>query len=284
MTPQALPIPNHPHDQLNYGVTPPWDSDPPDLITSPDVEPRAYPMPTTLRPYVRAVQELAGCSAGMAAMTTVGAINLSLANDWDVRSLAPKTRPITLFLVPAVESGGRKSTAHDLAWTAHVEADREIVGLWESIQDRDSSQKEDDQPTNLLPQGRRRKVSPKAIRSNTTIEALFRSVDGGRHCQSLASSECGTLTGGWSLTKANKVHTFACFNQLWDGSDPPFDRVQDKVELYIKDKRLSATLSGQRSVINSLILDPASANGFSARVLLFCDPLTPPSPRRFRLA
>ena len=54
-----------------------------------------------------------------------------------------------------------------------------------------------------------------------------------------------------------------------------FDRVQGEVALdIIRNKRLTATLVGQRSVISSLILDPMRPlNGFSARILLLCDPL-----------
>ena len=287
MTTQApasppAPIPNNPPDHLKYG--PAWDVETPDPITAAEMETPAYPVPATLVHYIQAVQELAGCTVGMAAIAVIGAINLALSNNWDVRSLAPVIRPISLFFVGSVESSGRKSTAFDLAWESHKLADREITLVWKSTPDKEDAPRADNNsPVSLVPEEprRRRKSSPKAIRSNTTIEALFRSLAQGRHCQALAMAECGSLVGGWSFAKPQRMSTFSSFNELWDGSDTSFDRVQGEVALDIMDKRLTATLVGQRSVISSLILDPMAANGFSARILLLCDPLTRPIQQHF---
>ena len=282
------PIPNNPSDQLNYSSTDSvWDVETPDPITAPEMETRAYPAPATLAHYIHAIQELAGCTVGMAAIAVIGAINLALSNNWDVRSLAPVTRPITLFFVGSVESSGRKSTAFDLAWESHRKADRAIIKIWKSTPDKeDAPPADNNSPVSLLPEEprRRRKSSPKAIRSNTTIEALFRSLAQGRDCQALAMAECGLLVGGWSFTKSQRMSTFSNFNELWDGSDTSFDRVQGEVALDIMDKRLTLTLVGQRSVISSLIIDPAAANGFTARILLLCDPLTRPIQESFHWA
>ena len=92
------PIPNNPSDQLNYSSTDSvWDVETPDPITAPEMETRAYPAPATLAHYIHAIQELAGCTVGMAAIAVIGAINLALSNNWDVRSWPRSHAPSRSF-------------------------------------------------------------------------------------------------------------------------------------------------------------------------------------------
>ena len=228
-------------------------------------------IPALVLPYVNAVVELAGASVGTAHASVMGAINLLVADLIDVQTLAATPRPSALFFFTASETGWRKSTAHDLAFKAHREADREARLRWEKQRDKPEGK-------GLLPAGMRdiRKVAPVALRSDSTSEAMLKNLSDGRRTQGLITSEAGVMLGGWSFGKAQAGQTLARLNQVWSNEPLNFERSDGRLSFFVEGARLSACLAAQPSFVAEHLLTEAAGNGFSARTLLNRDTARPP--------
>ena len=239
----------------------------PDELTSTFVRLPPLPLPPPVAKYVNAVQELSGCSTGTGHAVTLSAINLLVADMLDVQTLAPDPLPTSLIFVTSCPSGGRKSTAFGLAWKAHKLADSEINRRWQAAQR--SAPFADDADLSLPTRpGRVRPTAPRAIRSDTTIEAAVMNLSDGRPTQSLATAEAGKVLNGWSFSKGQRPHALSIINDLYTGEDSPYDRADKRASFYVEDKRLTVLLAGHQSEIAGLLLSEDAANGFSARTLL----------------
>ena len=239
----------------------------PDELTSKLVRLPPLPLPPPVAKYVNAVQELSGCSTGTGHAVTLSAVNLLVADMLDVQTLAPDPLPTSLIFVTSCPSGGRKSTAFGLAWKAHKLADSEINRRWQAAQR--SAPFADDADLSLPTRpGRVRPTAPRAIRSDTTIEAAVMNLSDGRPTQSLATAEAGKLLNGWSFSKGQRPHALSIINDLYTGEDSPYDRADKRASFYVEGKRLTVLLAGHQSEIAGLLLSEDAANGFSARTLL----------------
>ena len=171
------------------------DAPPIAIIHKPQALP-GLPVPSPLVPYINAVVELAGCSVGTAHCVVMGSINLAIANDLDVESLAPDVHPSSLFLMTSARTGWRKSSAFGLAFRAHREADDAVHSRWEEVRrEQKTVRASDGAPLPLTPIDRPKEVSPIALRDDSTIEAVMLNLAQGRRTQSLASAEAGSAVG-----------------------------------------------------------------------------------------
>ena len=240
---------------------------PPDKLTSTSVPLPPLPVPATVAKYVNAVQELSGCHTGTAHAVVVSAVNLLVADMLDVETLAPDPLPVALMFVSSVPSGGRKSTAFTLAWKGHKLADREVHRRWKAAQNQ-PAKGEEGAPVSFIPPGEARPTSPRAMRSDTTIEAFVMNLSDGRPTQALATAEAGKLLKGWSFSKGQRGHALSIMNDLYTGEDAPYDRADKRASFYIEDRRLTVVLVGHQNEIAGLLMTPDAENGFSARTLL----------------
>ena len=240
---------------------------PPDKLTGKSVPLPPLPLPPALSKYVNAVQELSGCHTGTAHAVVMGAINLMVTDMVDVKTLAPDPLPVALMFVSSVPSGGRKSTAFTLAWKGHKLADREVHRRWKAAQNQ-PAKGEEGAPVSFIPPGEARPTSPRAMRSDTTIEAFVMNLSDGRPTQSLATAEAGKLLNGWSFSKGQRGHALSILNDLYSGEDTAYDRADKRASFYIEDKRLTVVLVGHQNEIAGLLMTPDAENGFSARTLL----------------
>ena len=238
---------------------------PPDRLFGKPVAVSPLPVPATIFKYVAAVQELSGCHTGTAHAVVLGAINLLITDLIDVKSLAPDPLPTALMFITSVTSGGRKSTAFALAWKGHKQADGEAHRRWKSARGATS---EEAPAVSFMPVGKPRPTAPRAIRSDTTIEAFVMNLSDGRPTQGLATAEAGKLLGGWSFTRGQRGHALSILNDLYSGEDTAYDRADKRASFYVEDKRLTVLLVGHQSEIAGLLLSPDAENGFSARTLL----------------
>ena len=256
------------------------------------------PIPPTLRPYVNAIEELAGCSRGTAHCAVMGSINLAIADAIDVESLAADTHPSSLFLLTSAKTGWRKSAAFGLAFKAHRAADNAIDARWEAARRAKKASKDNkdsgDSPSSSAepvsffvldlvdsePADAPRRVSPISLRDDSTIEALMMNLSQGRRSQSLASPEAGTMLGGWSFGRGQIAQTLAKLSALWSGEAVNFERATGRLSFRIADVRLSACLMAQPIFVVDHLLSEAASNGFAARTLLNRD-ISRPEPMAF---
>ena len=267
--PSPPAVPRYPADQHLVRLESNGAWAPPDKLTGKSVPQPPLPLPPALSKYVNAVQELSGCHTGTAHAVVMGAINLMVTDMVDVKTLAPDPLPVALMFVCSVPSGGRKSTAFTLAWKGHKLADREVHRRWKAARDA-TSEDAPAAPVSFVPAtgGKARPTSPRAMRSDTTIEAFVMNLSDGRPTQSLATAEAGKLLNGWSFSKGQRGHALSIINDLYTGEDSPYDRADKRASFYIEDKRLTVVLVGHQNEIAGLLLTPDAESGFSARTLL----------------
>ena len=270
------------------------DAPPIPIVHKPQALP-AIPVPLQLSAYVNAVVELSGCSLATAHCVIMGSINLAIANDLDVESLAPDVHPSSLFLMTSARTGWRKSSAFGLAFRAHREADDAIHSRWEEARKAKKASKpsaestsSSAEPVSFLPADlvdsepadRPKEVSPIALRDDTTAEAMMLNLAQGRRTQSLASAEAGVLLGGWSFGKAQAGQTLSKLSALWSGETVDYERVTGRVSIRVGDVRLTSCLLSQPSFVTENLLSEAAVNGFSARTLISRD-INRPTPMTF---
>ena len=257
-----------------------WDSPQRILPISEPVAP--YPIPESVRGYVLAIQELAGCSVPTAAGSVLGSLNVLASTEYDVRGLAPKPSPTSLYVVVSASSGFRKSTAFELAFGGHHTADSKIVMKW-------SAAKADYQEWHQKGAGKgskgakappkARKFRPVALRTNATLEALIKRLMLGRDSQTMACSEAGAWLGAWPFQKTQRSKTLSELSSMWEGAKISLDRSSDDEEYWLEGRRLSMLLMAQPLITLNLVFSDDAANGFTPRLLLSQDETRPPAVR-----
>ena len=60
----------------------------------------------------------------------LGALSALAACDWDVQTLAPSPRPLSLNVLGISENTWRKTTAWQMIWEPHLHADEEVEDTW----------------------------------------------------------------------------------------------------------------------------------------------------------
>ena len=198
-------------------------------------------------------------------------MNLAVAAEADVETLAPEPVPSSLYLMTSSESGWRKSTVQKRAFKPHKSADSAARKAWQAEK---ASEKQSDGHVSLLPQ-EPAKIPPVSLRSDTTVEALLKNLADGRETQGIVSPDAGELLGGWSFSKGQRMQTLARLNKLWDGEDLNYERSEARVSVFIEGRRLTLCLAAQHSIIDELFASKDAENGFSARVLLSMDTSRP---------
>ena len=249
-----------------------WDLPQRILPTSEPVAP--YPVPESVRGYVLAIQELAGCSVPTAAGSVLGSLNVLASTDYDVRGLAPKPFPTSLYILVSSPSGFRKSTAYGLAFRGHDNADSNIHRKWAAAKAdyqewHDTKKGKGSKVAESPPKARR--YRPVALRTNVTLEALIKRLMLGREAQTMASSEAGAWLGSWPFQKTQRSKTLAELSDMWDGHKISLDRASDDEEYWLEGRRLSMLLMAQPLITLSLVFSDDATNGFTARLLLSQD-------------
>ena len=206
---------------------------------------------------------LSGCSRPVAALGAIGALAALCAWDWDVQSLAPDPKPLSLNVLASSETTWRKSTAWGALWGPHLGADAELEAAWQKVIEQFESVSGGDKP----PANRPRFHNPKLTRGEITTEALKERLSTGRPCQALFSDEAGEVLR-WSYQGNRLASTFAFFNKTFDGTELSDDKLVIAREISVRRYRFQIVLAGQSAVIIPLITHPAAANGFSGRSLV----------------
>ena len=256
----------------------------PQIILPSLPEQQPYPVPTAIAPFARAIHQLAGCSLPTAVMCALGSVNLLTCEDRDVKGLAHMPFPTSLMLLVSSRSGGRKSTAFNLSFQGHVEADEVVERRWEEAKEvyREwaQAQAKSKKPSDDSGPPRPRASGPWSIRSDITIQAFAKRLLTGRPTQALASAEAGKTIGkgSWSFSGEQIHKTLSDLSDLFSEGSLGVDRSSEDTEFHFRHRRSPVILLGQPRKLLPLIFSEASADGFTARSLISHDHVRPQEP------
>lgn len=257
---------------------------------------RAYPLDgfsDDLHAAITAIVDSAACSVPTAAVALLGSLNVIVQTDYDCETLEPGVlKPTSLYLMALSESGWRKSSAYRKAFSSNIEADTRAYGQHQralaATGERKSAGKAGDKPDgdagsdgaaaegSFIDDRKLRKVSPIAMRSDATIEAFIKRLDGGRWAQALVSDDASEQLGNWSGRGDQRGRTMGKLQRAWDGERLGSDRVTDGgLELHIAGRRVSITWFTQGDPGRDWLLCPVAALGFTPRTLVAQDDARP---------
>ena len=233
---------------------------------------REYPMlPGFTGQIVDSTERLSGCSRPVAALGAIGALSALSAWDWDVKTLAPDPKPLSVHVFASSETTWRKSTAWEPLWRPHLEAVEEVEAAWLAATAQFVSLSEEDRRREHRP----RVHNPQMTRGELTIEALKVRLDTGRPCQALFSDEAGEVLR-WSYQGARMSSTLSFLSKAFDGRELYDDKLVVAREIALRRYRFQVVLAGQGAVMVHLITHPAASNGFAGRALVAKDDRRPP--------
>ena len=139
-----------------------------------------YPgVPGTIGEIVEAASRESGCSRPIAALGVFCSLSALAAGDWNVRTLAPSVKPLSLNVIGMSESTWRKSTALEIIWGPHLEADRDAEAAWEEALELFAEMLWHEASTALEP----RAASPRLIRGGISTEEMRKCLLLGRPVQ-----------------------------------------------------------------------------------------------------
>ena len=237
-------------------------------MNQPPVE-SEYPLdalPEPLKSAAIAASRLHGVAPGMAAISLLASLATATQAEYNVESLGEGSKPLSLYVIVAAESGIRKSSVGKAAMRPHLTADGTLERRWRDAQRAHDEAAKDEKPPRPTPR------RPLAVRMDATMETIPVSMSLGRPSFTQFLSESATFTGKWSGAKNQQLATMQNLNSIWDGEAHVVDRMNDGGrELYIPNGRLSVLWYGQPDVVFPWVLSEAGQNGFTARLLLYHD-------------
>ena len=168
-------------------------------------------VPRVIAPLVDALTELAACTPRTALAALLGSLSALASGDADVEwPNRGDVALLTLFLFHLANSGSRKSSCWSRAFNGHRRADRQVTARWEeakaeyqaAITETKGKKAHGDLPVPL-------DSFPIVLRRDATIEVLVRRLARGRREQCWETAEAGTVTGGWSLSRDNRIKSLS---------------------------------------------------------------------------
>ena len=166
-----------------------------------------------------------------------------------------------------VSSGGRKTTAHQLAFKAHIDADELVLARYDAALDAHKRRSSDDNGGGEEPRYPHREP-PRALHTDVTKSALIKALSLGRSAQCLAASDAGVVMGNWSGRGPQAVETFQTLTTLWDGNVHTLDRMG--VGFRLAGRTLSVAWTAQTRFA-AWLFSELGEQGLSSRFLVCSD-------------
>ena len=129
----------------------------------------------------------------MAAAALVPSVALLAQTDYRILTLGAEAL-LGIYMMRLVSSGGGKTTAHELAFKAHVDADEIVLARYEAALNahkRPSYEEDGGEEEPRYP----RREPPRALHTDVTKAALIKALSLGRPAQCLAASDAGVVMG-----------------------------------------------------------------------------------------
>ena len=187
----------------------------------------AQPYPSeclgNLGPVIEVINEKTGVGIAVAAASLIPAVALLAQHGHRTLTLGAEA-PLGVYMMGLVSSGGRKTTAHQLAFKAHIDADEIVLARYDAALDAHKERSYGEDGGGEEPRYPRREP-PHALHTDVTKAALIKALNLGRPAQCLASSDAGVVMGNWSGRGQQAVETFQTLTSLWDGNVHTLDRL-----------------------------------------------------------
>ena len=245
---------------------------PPSIFGPKEIAQSPWPvhcLPETMAQAAKAASALIERPTPMSATIVLTIAAGVLGAEWRYHTERRGTQPISMFSVIAALPGQGKSETMRLFRPPLIDAERRLTGAHRMAKERWSGMSSEDRRAD--PSVRPRVVEPDLLCNNATIQALAQKLARGRPAMLQLMTEGAMLTGGWSGGKENRTETLANYNSLWDADGIDVLRVQDgRSYKAAAGRMLSKVIMGQQMMLD-WILDPKSAFGYTARVLLCND-------------
>ena len=216
----------------------------------------------------------------------LSAAALALQGHVDVELPHGGVKPISLYLLSILETGGRKSATDEHALKAISDYERELrelydekYALYQNRLDAWKSEREKiKRKKNLTFQGKEFELNalgrepvpppfPLVRYTEPSIEGLIQALRYGHPSAGLFTSEGGQFIGGHAMSDDAKMRSTTTLNRFWDGA--PADRIRAAEKFLLVGRRISIHLQAQPDVATAMMCDRAlQDNGFLSRFLI----------------
>ena len=222
---------------------------------------------------MEAVRKSSGCSRPIAALGVLGSLSALAAGDWTVQTLAHAPKPPIFHLLGISESTWRKTTAAQMIWQPHFEADRRVEAAW-----REASALMMDLPSGRWPDSMiPRRASPRLTRGALSVAEVKRFLKHGRPSQAQVCDGAAALVKA-SFAQASLPSTLEFYCTTFDGSELSYEVKGNSTEPgAIMEYRHQLVAVGSSSDLMAVICHPAASNGFAGRCLVAKDDHRPSS-------
>ncbi len=220
------------------------------------------------------------CNAVLAAAT------LAVQGHADVELPHEGVKPLSLYILSVLETGGRKTSTDDHALKAVSDYEAELrerydekyaayqnhFDAWKAEREKIKRNKNFDlarKTFELDALGREPLPPPFPLLrySEPSIEGLIQSLRYGHPSAGLFTSEGGQFIGGHAMSDDAKMRSTTTLNRFWDGA--PADRIRVSEKFLLAGRRLCIHLQAQPDVAMAMIADRAlQDNGFISRFLI----------------
>jgi hypothetical protein len=218
--------------------------------------------------------------------SVLGAAALATQGHADVVLPTGHARPVSLFLLSILESGGRKSAADEEAlWPirkreaalhaahgAEIESATNAITAWETAREKITKDKRagrDEMKAALDALGPRPPppLTPMLTMDEPTIEGMAKLMPVGLPSLGIFSAEGGSFIGGHAMSADARLRSAAGLSGLWDGT--PLRRVRaGDGAIILPGRRVSLHLMAQPEAASTLFHDPVLRDqGLLGRVL-----------------
>jgi hypothetical protein len=218
-------------------------------------------MPPGMARAVDAIAEHVQAPKALAGMAVLGAVAHIAMRLVDARHPKKGAQPASLYILTALESGGRKSECFNLATDPIAKLERKA---------REAHKAQAAQAKlNNLASNTQAPPDPRTIFTDTTTQKIEQEfVNGSAPALSLSTDEGGTLLGGHSLKSETRAASLGALTRLFDGAGVQRDRIGEGQSGFRFGVRFGLYLSAQPIVLVDALNDPMLlGQGFLPRFL-----------------
>ena len=237
-----------------------------------DIPPTPWPancMPPGMTRAADAIAEHVQAPKALAGMAVLGAVAHIAMRLVDARHPKKGALPASLYILTALESGGRKSECFSMATAPIAKQERAAreahKAKLKQLEAETARAKPKDRASIML----EAPSDPRTIFVDTTTQKVeFEYVNGSAPALSLSTDEGGTLLGGHSLKAETRAASLGALTRLFDGTGVQRDRVGEGQSGFRYGVRFGLFLSAQPIVLADALSDPLMrGQGFLPRFL-----------------
>lgn len=237
-----------------------------------DMPPTRWPadcMPPGMARAANAIAEHVQAPSALAGMAVLGAVAHIAMRLVDARHPKKGALPASLYILTALESGGRKSECFSIATLPIAKLERAAREAHKAELKRLAAEAALAKPKERACIMQQAPPDPRTIFVDTTTQKIEHEfVNGSAPALSLSTDEGGTLLGGHSLKSDTRAASLGALTRLFDGVGVQRDRIGEGQSGFRYGVRFGLFLSAQPIVLADALSDPLMrGQGFLPRFL-----------------